>query len=106
MISTSVTLLVIGALCVGTAGLKASRPALLGTRQPSDRALAVIALVPAALLTGLVVYEAFSGDPDGVVVDARAVGLATAALGALARLRMTVIIVLAAGATALVRAVG
>ena len=94
---------VIAALCVGTFSLKAIGPATLGTRTPPARALGVIALVAPAILTSLVVYETFSDGHAGLTLDTRLVGLAVAAGAAFARLPMIVVVVLAAGATALVR---
>ena len=95
----------IGALCVITIVLKAAGPATLGSRTPPDAALAVIALVAPAILTGLVVYETFVGNPDGITVDARVVGLVVALGAALARWPAVAVVALAATATALTRLV-
>jgi hypothetical protein len=96
---------VIAVLCLATVLLKASGPLTVGGRQPPERALAVIALVAPALLTALVVYETFVASPSGLTVDARIVGLAVALAGALAKLPMIVVVILAAAATAGVRLV-
>jgi Branched-chain amino acid transport protein (AzlD) len=96
--------IVTAALFIGTVALKAAGPLALGGRQPSDRALAVIALVAPSILTSLVLYQTFTGDPDGLTIDARAVGLAVAAIAAVARLPMIVVVALAALATAVTRA--
>jgi hypothetical protein len=96
----------VAALFVGSAAIKASGPLALGGRQPPARALAVIALVAPAVLAGLVVYETFNTSGPGIEVDARVVGLAAAGLAAAARMPMLLIVVIAATATALVRAVG
>jgi hypothetical protein len=93
------------ALFAGTVALKAAGPLTLGGRRPSKRALTVIALVAPSILTSLVVYQTFTGDPDGLIVDARVVGLLVAAVAALARLPMLVVVLLAAVATAVTRAV-
>jgi branched-subunit amino acid transport protein len=95
---------VIAALCVTTLAIKASGPLLLGERQPSEAALRVISLVAPAVLTGLIVYEAFGGQGGGVAVDERLVGLVAAGAAIAARAPMTVVIVVAAAATAAARA--
>jgi hypothetical protein len=97
------TWIVIGALCAGTAGLKAIGPVTLGGRTPPERALSVITLVAPAILTSLVVYETLSDSHAGLTIDARAAGLAVGGAAALARLPMIAIVALAAAATALVR---
>lgn len=96
----------VGALFVGSLAIKAAGPLALGGRRPPARALAVIALVAPAVLAGLVVYETFNTSGPGIEVDARVVGLAAAGVAAAARLPLLVIIGAAAGATALVRALG
>ena len=94
---------VIAALFLGTLALKAAGPVVLGRRRPPERALAVIALVAPAILTGLVVYETFKAVPSGLALDARAIGLVVALAAALAKLPMIVVVVLAATAAALAR---
>jgi Branched-chain amino acid transport protein (AzlD) len=95
---------VIGALAVGTFAIKAAGPAVLGQRPLPDRLGGVIALLAPALLSGLVVFEAFSGSQTHhIVLDARAVGLLAAIVGRLLRLPLPVILILAAAATALTR---
>jgi hypothetical protein len=89
---------------VGTFVIKASGPLLLGTRTPSERALAVIALVAPAVLASLVIYQTFGGHPTGVTVDARVAGLVGAGLAIAARLPLIAVIVIAAATTALARA--
>ena len=61
------------------------------------------ALLPVALLSALVATQTFSTGQD-LVVDARAAGLAVAAVAVLARAPFLVVVASAAGATALVRA--
>lgn len=95
--------IVIAALSLGTVTLKAAGPAILGETRPPQSAMAVIALVAPAILTGLVLYETFTGKRSGLVVDARVVGLSVAALAAMRRLPMLAVVILAAGATALTR---
>lgn len=62
-----------------------------------------LALIPAALLAALVVHDTF-GDGKALVIDARAAGVAAAAVAAWRRLPLVVVIVVGAGVTALVRA--
>ena len=95
--------IVILVLAAATAVIKAVGPLLIGARRPPDRALGVIALTAPALLAALVVYESVGVQGKGVQVDARLVGVA-AAIAALAwRAPITVVIAVAAGATALAR---
>ena len=105
MSGLSTTWIVITVLCAGTIACKAIGPAALGGRQPPERAISVIALVAPAILTSLVIYEAFSDSHSGLVVDARVAGLVIGGAAAMARLPMIAIVVLAAGATALTRLV-
>ena len=91
-------------LAVGTVAIKGSGPLVLGDRPLSRRAVGVVALIAPAVISALVIYETFADSPDGIVVDARVAGLAAAGLALLARLPMIVVIVIAAGVTAGVRA--
>jgi hypothetical protein len=102
MSSTWVT---IAALAVGTVAAKLVGPLALRGHRPSPRFLAVTALVAPAILAALVVYETFGGSDRGVHLDARAVGLAAALLALAARAPMIAVIVIAAAATALARAI-
>jgi hypothetical protein len=62
------------------------------------------ALLPVALLSALVATQTFTTGQD-LTLDARAAGLAVAAAAVLLRAPFLVVVVGAAGATALVRAV-
>jgi hypothetical protein len=92
-------------LAVATLIVKAAAPVLLGGRQLPPRVLAVVALFASALLAALVVVETLT-DGKAVRPDARLVGVAAAGL-VLWRRRggMLPAVVVAAAATALVRAV-
>jgi hypothetical protein len=68
------TWVVIGALTVGTLGMRAVGPLTVGGRRPSERAMAVTRLVAPAILAGLVVYETLNRDGSGIAFDARALG--------------------------------
>lgn len=93
----------IGVLAVGTAIIKAIGPVSVGGREMPARAAAVIALFAPALLAALVVQETFSHDGE-LVIDARAAGMAGAALALLAKLPMLAVVTIAAAVTAGVRA--
>ena len=96
--------IVVAALFAGTVVLKAVGPVTFGGRRLSLRAAGVIGLVAPALLAALVVYETFSAQGGGVTIDARAAGLGAAVLALIARAPMIVVVLIAALATALVRA--
>jgi Branched-chain amino acid transport protein (AzlD) len=92
-------------LFLGTALSKAAGPLTTGGKAPSGVTLNVTRLVAPAILAALVVYETLSAAGDGITVDARVVGLGAAGVGIAARLPMIVTVLLAAGATALTRAI-
>lgn len=92
------------ALAAGAYGLKALGLVVLGPRAVEGPALRLVALLPAALLPGLVAVNTFSGD-QRLVVDARAAGLAFAVVATWRRAPFVVVVVGAAAVTALVRAV-
>jgi hypothetical protein len=94
----------IGALAVATAALKLVGPLLLGGRSLPVAAMSVIELLAAALLAALVVVETF-GKGRSVTLDARALGVAFAAIALLKRAPMTVAVLGAAVVAALARAV-
>lgn len=71
------TWLLIVALAVTTAVIKAAGPVLLGGRDLPPRAVAVIALLPPVLLAALVVTSTFS-EGQRLEVDASTAGVAVA----------------------------
>jgi hypothetical protein len=93
----------VAALSVGTFASKVIGPLTVGDHVPDGRGVRVTRLVAPAILAGLVVYETFTAE-GGFAIDARVVGLGAAAAGLAARLSMIVVILLAAAATALTRA--
>ena len=96
--------LMIVALAVSAYLLKMFGLVVLGSRQlPKvfDRGLG---LIPAALLSALVLKDTFSVG-QSLVVDARVVGFAVAVIAAWRRAPLIVVVVLAAGATAFLRAI-
>jgi branched-subunit amino acid transport protein len=84
--------------------IKASGPLLAGRRELPRPVQRFIAASVAGLIAALIVTGTF-GDGQALVVDARAGGLAAAAVAVLARAPMVVVLVVAAGATALLRAI-
>ena len=94
----------IGALTVGTFAAKAAGTLVLGARPPSERTMAMTALVAPALLAALVVYETLSAHGHGITIDARAAGLGAAIVAIVARAPMLAVVLIAAAATAAVRA--
>jgi branched chain amino acid efflux pump len=87
-----------------TIALKGLGPVALGGRSLPPRVLGMVGLLAPALLAALVVTQVFAAE-EKLVLDARAVGLATAAVALVLRAPVLVVIVAAAAATALVRAV-
>ena len=84
--------------------IKAAGPVVLGGRSLPPAVERMIALIPAALLTALVIVETFAAhEGRALVLDARAAGIAVATLAAVRRAPMLVVLVLAASVTALLR---
>ncbi len=77
---------------------------MIGSRRLPPALERCLALVPAALISALVVMNTFSTGND-LVVDARAAGVGVAAVAAWRRAPLVVVIVLGAAVTALVRRV-
>jgi branched-subunit amino acid transport protein len=98
--ATWLTVLVVG---LATMGLKATGPVLVGGRALPAWLMNVVSLFAPALLAALVITQAFA-DGGRLVLDARAAGLGAGAVAAFLRAPLAVVIVVAAAATALVRA--
>lgn len=94
----------IAGLTLATMALKAAGPVILGGRELPERALAVIGLLAPALLAALVLTGTFT-DEQELTLDPRAAGLGCAAVAALLRAPLLVTVLVAAVATAAVRAV-
>jgi branched chain amino acid efflux pump len=94
----------IAALALATAALKLAGPLTLGGRPLSEWALHVVELLASALLAALVVVETF-GMGRSLVLDARVLGAAFAALAVWRRAPMVVVVVGAAAVTAIARLV-
>jgi branched-subunit amino acid transport protein AzlD len=93
---------VLVALALGTYGLKAAAPLMLGGRPLPEPVTRLAQLLPAALLAALVVVSTVSDD-GALVADARMVGLGAAGIALWRRAPFVVVVLVAAAATALTR---
>jgi uncharacterized membrane protein len=94
----------IAALALATAGLKVAGPMILGGRPLPPRAMGIVELLASALLAALVVVETL-GKGRSLTLDARALGVACAALILARRGSLTVAVLGAAVVAAIARAV-
>ena len=92
------------ALFVGSYALKAVGLVALANRHLPARVEELLALLPAALFGALIMVSTF-GDGQSLVLDARAAGLAAAAVAVWRRANFIVVVLAAAVATAAVRAI-
>lgn len=90
-------------IAAATVALKALGPVLLGGRQLSGPIGRVVDLLGPVVLAALIAVQTFGAGQD-LVVDARVPGLAAAALSVWLRAPLLLTVVVAAGVTALVRA--
>jgi branched-subunit amino acid transport protein len=95
----------IAALTVISFTIKAVGPVALGGRELPPWADRLIALMPAALLSALVVVQTFAHGQE-LELDARAPGLAAAAIALALRASMLVVLLAAAATAAGLRALG
>ena len=93
----------VGALTVICFVIKASGPVALGGRDLPRWAERLIVLLPAALLSALIVVQTFA-DGKALVLDARAAGLAAALVAVALRASILVVLIVAAGTAAGLRA--
>jgi hypothetical protein len=93
------------ALAVGTIAIKAAGPIALGGRPLPARLNGFILLLAPSLLAALVAVETFGGAGRSLVIDARVAGLAAAGLALALRAPITVVVIAAAIATAITRAI-
>lgn len=84
---------------------KATGLIIIGSRQLPATVERCLGLIPAALVSALIVNSTLSGD-DGMVFDARAIGVAAAILVASRRAPLVVVIITGAAVTAVARAAG
>ena len=92
----------IGVLAVATAALKVAGPLALGGRPLPANLLSVVELLASALLAALVVVETF-GKGRSLVLDARVLGAAFAAVAVWRRAPLIVVVLGAAAVTAIAR---
>ena len=93
----------IGVLTVVCFTIKAVGPVALGGRDLPRWADRLIVLLPAALLSALVVVQTFAHGTE-LVLDARAAGLAAASVAVVLRASVLVVLIVAAGTAAGLRA--
>jgi branched-subunit amino acid transport protein len=89
-------------LFAGAYAFKVTGLVILGGRTLPAVVDRCLALIPAAVVTALVVKDTFSNG-QALVLDARAAGIAVAAVAAWRRAPLIVVIVLGAAVTAVVR---
>ncbi len=94
----------IAALALATAALKLAGPLILRGRPLPPRTMGIVGLLASALLAALVVVETF-GKGRSLTLDARALGVAFAAVVLARRGSLTVAVLGAAVVAALARAV-
>jgi hypothetical protein len=93
----------VAALALATASLKVAGPLMLGGRALPPGLMSVVELMASALLAALVVVETF-GQGRSITLDARAGGVAFAAIALARRVSMTLAVLGAAVVTAVIRA--
>jgi branched-subunit amino acid transport protein len=101
MSDTWLVVLIVGAF---TISFKAAGPVLLAGKQLPPRLSSAFELLAPSLLAALVVTQSVGGK-NGIVLDARLVGLGAAAIAIMLRAPLIVVVIVAALTTALVRLV-
>jgi branched-subunit amino acid transport protein len=92
-------------LCgTATVAIKAAGPLLLGGRELPARVADIIVLLGPALLAALVAINTL-GDGRSLTLDARALGVAAAAVAVWRKAPLLLVVVIAAAVTALARVV-
>jgi branched-subunit amino acid transport protein len=90
-------------LTIATFLIKAVGPVMFGGRELPAPLARIVPLLAPTLLAALVVVETFSGTGRSLTVDARAGGLAVAALALTRRVPLIGAVVIAAVTTAVIR---
>jgi len=96
--------LVVGLVGAGTLAIKAAGPVLLGGRPLPTRLTRVIELLGPAVLGALVAVQTF-GDGQALVLDERVIGVAAAGIALWRKAPLLLVLIFAAAATALARAI-
>lgn len=102
---SEITWMLVLALGAGAYACKALGLVVIGARTLPKVVDRCLILIPAALITALVVKDTFSVGQE-LVLDARAIGVAAATLAAWRRAPLVVVIVIGAAVTALTRLIG
>lgn len=100
----SSTWLVVALVGAGTVAIKAAGPVLLGGRPLPARLTGVVELLAPALLGALVAVQTF-GSEEALVIDARLLGVAAAAVALWRKAPLLLVVVIAAATTAVARLV-
>lgn len=87
---------------LGTVGLKALGPVVLGGRALPERLTGIVELLAPAVLSALLAVQAFGAD-RALVLDARLIGLAAAGIALWRKAPMIVVVLVAAVTTAVAR---
>jgi branched-subunit amino acid transport protein len=103
---TATVWITIVGLALVTAAIKAFGPVVFGGRELPRPLARVIPMLAPALLTALVLTETVGGTGRAIVIDARLGGVVVAAIAIALRAPLIVVVVSAAVATALLRALG
>ena len=98
------TWFVVAMVGLGTMGIKALGPVILGGRALPERLTGVVELLAPALLAALVATQTFGSDGT-LIVDERVIGLAAAAVALRLKAPVLVVLLVAAATTALARLV-
>ncbi len=99
----SSTWVVVVAVGLATVGIKAAGPVLLGGRGLPKPLASMVKLLAPAVLAALVVTQTFA-DGRALVLDARVLGVVAAVVALRLRAPILAVVVVAAAATALARA--
>jgi uncharacterized membrane protein len=91
-------------LALGAYGFKFAGLVVIGARTLPPRFERCLALIPAAVISALIIKDTMTTGQE-IVIDARAAGIAVAIFAAWRRAPLIVVIVLGAAVTALVRQV-
>jgi branched-subunit amino acid transport protein len=95
--------IVVAVVGIITMAIKSLGPVLLGGKQLPPRVGSVVGLLAPALLAALVAISTF-GAGRSLVIDARLLGVGAGGIAAWRRAPMLLVVVIAAGVTALARA--